>query len=166
MTASLGRWTQKIELQDPPAFFARFCRFVHRPSEAVFLRPSGSIASGGFTLVEILVTFALIAIILPVAMNGISMAARLASQSKHRVEAGILAEQKLNNFVATGDWDNGDQEGTSSDDNTEYTWKLEVLDWTETNSMQRLKLTVTWKDAGTQEKSVSLSTLVYTGSSE
>lgn len=121
---------------------------------------------GGFTLVEILATFVLIAIILPVAMNGISMAAKLASHAKRRVEAGTLAEQILNEMVLSGDYEDGDQEGEASGDNTDYVWRLEVLDWEEEDSMQQLNMSVTWENAGGEESAVVLSTLVYTGSVE
>jgi type II secretory pathway pseudopilin PulG len=116
--------------------------------------------------VEILVTFVLIAIILPVAMNGISMAAKLASQAKHRVEATTLAQQMLGELVLTGDYEDGDQDGEATEDNTEYLWRLDVLDWEEEDSMQQLDLSVTWEDAAGWENTVVLSTLVYTGSEE
>jgi type II secretory pathway pseudopilin PulG len=120
----------------------------------------------GFTLVEILATFVLMAIILPVAMQGISMAAKLASQAKHRVEAATLGQQMLNELVLSGDYEDGDQEGEAAGDNTVYLWRLEVLDWEEEDSMQQLDLSVTWEDAGSGENIVLLSTLVYTGSEE
>lgn len=122
--------------------------------------------TGGFTLVEILATFVLMAIILPVAMNGISMASKLASQAKRRVTAGVLAEQMLNEFVLSGDYEDGDQEGEVTEENTDYTWQLEVVDWEEEDSMQQLDMRVTWENSGGQESIVVLSTLVYTGSEE
>jgi prepilin-type N-terminal cleavage/methylation domain-containing protein len=120
----------------------------------------------GFTLIEILATFVLIAIILPVAMNGISLAAKLANQAKRRVEAGTIAEKYLNDLVVSGDYEDGDQSGEASGDNTEYEWKFEVNDWSQEDSMQQLDLTVSWEGSGGWEKSVTLSTLVYTGSDE
>lgn len=153
-----GRGTRKSELLGRSGFLPRCCRFVHRPSERISNR--------GFTLVEILATFVLIAIILPVAMNGISMAAKLASQAKRRVEAATLAQQTLGELVLSGDYEDGDQEGEITEDNTEYAWALEVLDWEEEDSMQQLDLSVTWEDAAGYENTVVLSTLVYTGSEE
>ena len=46
----------------------------------------------GFTLVEILATLALVAIILPVAMSGISLALRVADESRRQTEATALAQ--------------------------------------------------------------------------
>ena len=45
-----------------------------------------------FTLVEVLATLALIAIVLPVAMNGISLATAAAGVAKQQMEAASLAE--------------------------------------------------------------------------
>ena len=120
--------------------------------------------TSGFTLVEILATFVLIAIILPVAMNGISMAAKLAIQAKRRVEAASLAQGILNNQILSGDYEDGDQEGEVPGDNFAYSWRLEVLDWEAEGSMQQLDLSVTWENSGGDENRVALSTLVYTGS--
>jgi prepilin-type N-terminal cleavage/methylation domain-containing protein len=130
------------------------------------MRGAESAVNRGFTLVEILATFVLMAIILPVAMSGISMAAKLASQAKHRVEAASLAQQKLNELVLSGDYENGDQEGEVSGDTTLYLWRLDVLDWEEEDAMQQLDLSVTWETAGGGENTVTLSTLAYTGSEE
>jgi type II secretory pathway pseudopilin PulG len=129
-------------------------------------RQGQRLGAGGFTLVEILATFVLIAIILPVVMSGISMASKLASQAKRRVAAGVLAQQVLSEFVLSGDYEDGDQEGVVSSDNTDYVWRLEVMDWEEEDSMQQLDMSVTWEDSGAQENTVVLSTLVYTGSEE
>jgi len=126
------------------------------------LRPE----AGGFTLVEILATFVLMAIILPVAMQGMSMASKLAGQAERRVTAGALAERILSELVLSGDYEDGDQEGEVSGGNTHYVWQLDVLDWEEQDSMQQLDLSVTWEGAGGGENTVVLSTLVYTGSGE
>lgn len=164
MTVGVGIGKKKNELQRRS--FVRSRRFVHLPSVAVFLLPSRGENDRGFTLVEILATFVLMAIILPVAMNGISMASKLANKAKHRVAAGALAEQMLSEFVLSGDYEDGDQEGEVSSGNADFVWQLAVLDWEEEDSMQQLDMSVTWEDAGGREDTVLLSTLVYTGSGE
>lgn len=179
MTAALRRGKKQKTTLLLPNFLIALCAFVpsclyassprffvHLPSEAVLPLPSRSKNNSGFTLVEILATFVLMAIILPVAMNGISMAAKLASQARHRVEAATLAQQMLNDLVLSGDYEDGDQEGDVEGDTIEYSWSLEVLDYEEEDSMQQLDLSVTWEDAGSGENTVVLSTLVYAGSEE
>jgi type II secretion system protein I len=55
---------------------------------------------GGFTLIEVLVTMALMAVVLPVTMRGISVAIATASSARHRAEAATLAQSKLTEIVA------------------------------------------------------------------
>jgi len=73
-------------------------------------------AESGFTLLEILATFVLVAIIIPVAMEGISLSTKMANNSKRKIEAGILAEKKLTEIRVTRDCINGDQKGNFGED--------------------------------------------------
>jgi type II secretory pathway pseudopilin PulG len=113
----------------------------------------------GFTLVEILATFVLVAIILPVAMKGISLATTMASLSKERIEAATLAETKLAELLATGEWQNGNLSGDFSPDWPKYRWSAEVQDWQET-TLRQLDVRVEWESRG-MKRDVQLTTLVY-----
>jgi type II secretory pathway pseudopilin PulG len=124
----------------------------------------GASNENAFTLVEILATFVLIALILPAAMEGISLAMKLGTKSKHQVEASALAETKLAEFLLSGDYSKGDQSGTfddTSDSDAKYTWDLSIEDWTTADSMEQLTMTVGWTDSAGTDHSVALSTLVY-----
>jgi type II secretory pathway pseudopilin PulG len=123
----------------------------------------GTRGEKGFTLVEILATFVLIALILPAAMEGISLAMKLGTKSKHQVEASALAETKLAEFLLSGDYSKGDQSGTfdTTGSDTSYTWNLAVEDWTTEDSMKQLTMTVGWTSSAGTDHSVALSTLVY-----
>ena len=128
----------------------------------------------GFTLVEVLAAMVLLAIVLPVAMRGISIAARAASISKHKTIAAQLGSSKLQEIVSTGLWQttsnlSGDftLEGTEYQ---EYTWIAQLQPWTQRGVSQQdlqpqtlneLDLKVLWKSRG-QDDSLTLSTLVYT----
>ncbi len=131
------------------------------------IRNKGAVNKGsgerGFTLVEILATFVLIALILPVVMEGLSLSMKLGVKSKRQVEAGTLAEIKLAELVLSGEYDNGEQSG-EFDGESGYMWSLEVADWEKEGSMQQLTMTVDWADALGTDHSVELSTLVYTSS--
>jgi prepilin-type N-terminal cleavage/methylation domain-containing protein len=116
----------------------------------------------GFTLVEVLVTIALAATILPVAMKGISLATNLASQAKRQAEAATLAEMKLAEVVATSSWQTGEVEGDFSPEWPDYRWSVELSDWQDP-AMQEITVNVTWTQRGTQRE-VSVTTLTYTGS--
>jgi type II secretory pathway pseudopilin PulG len=127
-------------------------------------RVKGLTQEKGFTLVEILATFVLIALIIPVVMEGISLSMKLGIKSKKQIEAAALAETKLAEFVLSGDYESGDQSGKFDDDESGYKWNLEVEDWKEEDSMQQLLMTVAWMDSTGTDHSVSLSTLVYRSS--
>ena len=54
----------------------------------------------GFSLIEVLAALMLVAIVLPVAMRGLSMASRQASVAARRSQATMLAERQLNEILA------------------------------------------------------------------
>ena len=126
----------------------------------------GVSGESGFTLVEILATFVLIALIIPVAMQGISLSMRLGVKSKRQMEAAGLAETKLSEMLLSGDYEEGDQSGEFEDEESgyDYSWDFAVDDWNEEESMQQVTMTVDWTDSVGTEHSVILSTLVYTES--
>lgn len=121
---------------------------------------SGKLYSkNGFTLVEILATFVLIAIILPVAMEGISLSTRMASESRRKIEAGTLAEKKLTEITITRDWINGDQSGDFGNEYPEFKWRYKVSEWGKEELIRQIDLYVEWA-AIKETHSVSVTTLV------
>ena len=118
------------------------------------------LSNRGFTLIEILATFVLIAIILPVAMEGISLSARMAGNSNKKIEAGALAEKKLTEILITKDWMNGDEEGDFGDEYPDYKWRCEVLDWEKEDLVRQIDLYVEWTSTG-RSHSIVLTTLTY-----
>ncbi|MBW1914668.1 MAG: type II secretion system protein [Deltaproteobacteria bacterium] len=114
----------------------------------------------GFTLLEILATFVLMAIILPAAMKGISISSKMAGHSKKKVEASALAEAKLTEIIINKDWTDGEQEGDFEDEWADYSWSMTVEDWEKEESMQQVDLSVFWNTSGI-ERSVTLTTVVY-----
>jgi len=115
----------------------------------------------GFTLVEILATLVLAAIILPVAMSGISLALNVADESRSRTEAASLAQNKMAEIVALSLWNSSSLSGDFSPDRPEYRWSAQVRDWQGTR-IRQLDVEVLWNRRG-QDRHVVLSTLVYTG---
>ena len=61
----------------------------------------------GLTLVEVLATIVMTGIVLPAAMQGISMCTAASVAARHRSEAAALGEAKLTELIATGDWQYG-----------------------------------------------------------
>jgi len=115
--------------------------------------------ANGFTLLEILATFVLIAIIIPVAMQGISLSIKMASWSKQHNQACSLAQTKLTELLITEDYLRGDLSGDFSSDEFGYHWRTELAEWTGP-TLKQLVLHVEWEDRQIENR-VSLSTLVY-----
>lgn len=126
-----------------------------------------------FTLIEVLATIALLGIILPVAMQGVSVATGIASTARHRSEAGALAQAKLAELVVTQQWENGGALGGDfGSDWPDYRWEAQVVDWvaatavntysstSSDNPPRQLDVRVTWRGR-TGDQFVQLSTLVY-----
>lgn len=114
-----------------------------------------------FTLVEVLAALVLLAIILPVAMRGISLATRTAGAARSRTLAASLAETTLHEIVLSGEWREGDLSGDYGQEQPAYSWTSEVDTWEESN-LRRLDVRVEWT-SGERTRSVTLSTLVRSG---
>ena len=117
----------------------------------------------GFTLVEVLATLVLVAIILPVAMSGISLALETAGVSRRQTEATALAHAKMEEIVATGQLQNAELTGDFAPDRPEYRWVAQVNPWQGTQ-VRQLDVQVSWNQRG-RDRSVTLTTLAYTGGS-
>ncbi len=118
------------------------------------------IRRSGFTLVEALVAMVVIALVLPVALQGVSLAMQLGADAKLRGEAAQLAKGKLDELAATGAWQdeklNGEFEGQAG--TVPMSWTATVGGWSD-GSLNELEVTVTYKAAG-KMRSVSMVTLV------
>lgn len=127
-----------------------------------FGRPSAMRARHGlaaFTLAEVLAAITIIAIVLPVAMQGITIATGLASVTRQRAVAVALAQSKLNELVITGQWGTAATSGDFAPDHPDYRWEALATDWEEAN-MRQLQIRVVWTSRSS-ERQVVLSTLVY-----
>jgi len=116
----------------------------------------------GFTLVEVLASLALVAVILPVAMKGVSLGIGAAALARDRMEAAAMAEAKLNEVLADGSWQGGDQSGDFGSERPGWEWALTVEDWSGT-TVRQVEVAVSWTNRG-RERSVALVTLAYAGS--
>ena len=117
----------------------------------------------GFTLVEVLATVMLMAIVIPAITRGISVATANASSSRMRTEAAGLAESKLNELLATGQWQNGQTSGDFGTDWPDYRWNATAGSWqydTTNAGLQQLDVQVTYKFRNTAQ-TVTVSSLTY-----
>jgi len=109
------------------------------------LRPRRQSRSA-FTLVEVLATLVMLAIILPIAMRGVSMAMAAASNARRTAEATTLAETKLNELIADGTWASGSLSGDFAPTQPEYQWAC--LTQTRDYGLTEVAVRVTWADRG------------------
>jgi hypothetical protein len=113
--------------------------------------------------VEVLATLLLMALVLPAAMEGVSLAVQSSAIAQHRSEAAGLAEGKLNELVATGDWQTAAMSGNFDGAFSNYHWDATVSPWsqdTSGESIQQIDLKVSWNSRN-QPQSLTLSTLTY-----
>ena len=127
-----------------------------------FVRISNPAAlRSAFTLIEVLVTMVLMAIVLPVAMRGMSIAVATASNAKHKAAAVSLAQAKLNEIVQEVSAQDTSQENGSGDfspDFPAYQWTCQSQN--DPNlGLTELTMTVSWSERGRQ-KDFELSTLI------
>ena len=117
----------------------------------------------GLTLIEVLATIVLIGIVLPSAMQGVSMCMNAASLARQRTEAAGLAEAKLNELLATSEWQFGATSGDFGEAWPGYQWTVGTSEFSDP-TLQQLSIRVSWVSRGL-ERDVILSTLVYQGQS-
>ena len=115
--------------------------------------------SGGFTLAEVLAALLFMAIVIPVAMQGLHIASRAGSVSERKALGARLAERKLNELLVTGQWQSAAQKGTVQEGLQSYTWRLQTGTWNEDGAMRLLTLHVDVPVQG-QNYDVHVSTLV------
>jgi len=111
----------------------------------------------GFTLIEVLAALILLAIVLPAAMRGVTLASAAASSAQKRTKASALASSKLQEIIATGQFENGGQSGDFSDEGPAYQgfrWEAQTSTWNQagfnaqdlqSQTLQLLELRVTWR---------------------
>jgi type II secretory pathway pseudopilin PulG len=111
----------------------------------------------GFTLAEVLAALLFMAIVIPVAMQGLNIASRAGAVAERKREAARVAERLLNETLVTTNWSQSTQSGVVKEMDREYQWKLRSDRWTE-STMQLLTVEVTFPVQG-KDYAVQLSTL-------
>lgn len=113
--------------------------------------------SRGFTLIEVLVTMVLMAIVIPVAMRGVTIALNASALAKRSAEAAHLAQQKMDELLSTQDPSQFTGGGDFGTDWPGYTWKADTT--TSDDNYATLTIDVTYNVAG-RPRDVQVTTLV------
>ena len=120
--------------------------------------------ASGFTLIEVLASLLLMAIIIPVAMEGMSIASRAGVLGQRKAAAMRVAERVLNELIVEGETQSSTSSGNAIDGDTTYPWTFRAESWPE-DSMTQLTVTVTFSVQGSQYE-ISATTLLAPTSAE
>ena len=112
----------------------------------------------GFTLAELLAALMFMAIVVPVAVEALRIAGLVGEVAARKAVAVRVAERTLNESLVTGNWNQAQQNGATTENGVEYRWTLRNERWPE-DVMQLLTAEVRF-NAQDREQSVRLSTLV------
>jgi len=113
----------------------------------------------GFTLAEVLAALLFMAIVIPVAVQGLQIASRAGSVSERKAVGMRLAERKLNELLVTGQWESAVQKGVVQEGLQTYTWQLQSESWSEDGAMRLISVHVSVPVQG-RDYDVQVSTLV------
>lgn len=139
---------------------------------AKFFRPFGARSHGSavlsipvaarrpaFTLIEILATLAVLGLVLPAVMQGLTLCMATAGHARSQAQATALAQAKLGELVAAAQWDQSTWAGDWSPQWPDYHWSAQLVDW-DGPVVRELTVTVNWQERG-RGRDVSLTTLIY-----
>ena len=117
----------------------------------------------GFTLIEVLATMVLLAIVLPVALRGVTLSLQAASKAKHTSIAASLAESKLNDLLtqsmASGNGaSTAQQQGDFAPENPDFHWSYAST--SRDYGVTEVQLKVTWLERG-HPAEFNLCTMTY-----
>jgi hypothetical protein len=132
------------------AAIQNLAEFTHHSSESAF------------TLAEVLASLVFMAILIPVALEALSIATRAGEVAARKGEAALVAERVLNENVVTTNWNNSVQSGTIRQGIREFRWTLHNDPWNEDttqSAMRQLSVEVVYTAQG-RDYSVRMSTLV------
>jgi type II secretory pathway pseudopilin PulG len=119
-------------------------------------------STAGFTLAEVLAALLFMAIVIPVAIEGMHIASRVGTVSERKGEAARVAQRLLAETLVTTNWNQSVQGGTLTEGQRQFAWTMHSDPWTQDpsqNVIRQLSVEVKFAAQG-QDYSVRMSTLV------
>lgn len=123
-------------------------------------------SAAGFTLAEVMAALVFMAIVIPVALEGLSIATRAGEVAARKSDASLVAERILNESLVTTNWTQTVQSGTLRQGIQDFRWTLRNDPWTGDRDQTMIRLLTVEVAFAAQGKdySVRLSTLANTPS--
>lgn len=116
-------------------------------------------SQAGFTFAEVLAALLFMAIVIPVAIEGLRIASRAGIVAERKSVAAQLADSMLNDLIVTGKWrESGQQRGTFGDQWPGFRWMMKNELWNQ-DALRLVSVEVTYP-VQNQEYNVRLSTLM------
>lgn len=112
----------------------------------------------GFTLAEVLAALAFMAIVIPVAVQGIAVASRAGQVAARKADAARIGDRVLNELEVTGQLLSGVQSGVIQEGAREFHWSMQTQSWLEGN-LNQVTVSVAFEVQG-QAYDVQLATLI------
>lgn len=85
----------------------------------------------GFTLAEVLAALALMAVVVPVAIQGVGIASRAGLLGQRKAAAARVASRVLNEMIVTQQLQESNSQGSLEQGGVTYEWTLESESWTD-----------------------------------
>ena len=114
-----------------------------------------------FTLAEVLAALAFMAIVIPVAVNGLRVANRAGQVGERKAVAARIADRVLNEWSTTGASQTPAQSGAVLEGGTQFRWSVRSETWKE-DTMKLVTVEVTYPVQG-ENYDVRVSTLMGQG---
>jgi hypothetical protein len=128
---------------------------------AAGLRPSRNPGTAAFTLAEVLAALVFVAVLIPVAIEGLHIASSMGEVAARKGEAAIVAERILNESIVMTNWNRSAQAGTVRQGPREFSWEMRNEPWTQDpnqNTMRLVTVDVKYSVQG-RDRTFTLSTL-------
>lgn len=120
--------------------------------------PSSKKDQKAFTFAELLAAMLFMAILIPVAIQGLTLANRAGVVAERSKIAAQLADLQLAEEIVTKEWKNGSKKGNFGEQWPNYQWSMEDKTWG-SDEMHQISLNV-WFLVQEREYNVQVSTLV------
>ena len=96
---------------------------------------------GGFTLLEVMIAMAILAITLVVVFQSQSQSISMAGGARFETTAAFLAQSKMTEFEAANPADVASDSGNFGDDFPDYSWQVDVTE-TEFEQLKKIEVKV------------------------